>query len=281
MTEWSFTGPAGLRELLIRLHRDPERWRHDPEAAALVAHCADRYRPLARKYGQEPADAARAAFEILLAPATRWANDPWGVVTGAVRNTLQREHRAHGLLCGEEQARRLLRSPDRDVTRFADHMLLEFHPALQVPAEQEALVCAASGGQDERWRAQVVLAPDAAMQVAVEIFADCGWQPGHARQVLAAVCARTIEAGSRATAFEYLRRDVEAWAHLDLRQHQWTRVLTVVLGRQQRDRWNTDVGRGLLWRLIAGHTRDELLADEQVTRLLQGAAPRTLAASHG
>ncbi|MFH5823112.1 hypothetical protein [Georgenia sp. AZ-5] len=279
MTEWSFTSSAGLRELLIRLHRDPQRWRDDREAAALVAYCADRYRALARKYEQEPADAARAAFEVLLAPATRWANDPWGVVTSAVRHTLQREHRAHGLLCGDEQARHLLRSRDRDVTRFADHRLLEFHPALQIRLQLDAHG-AGSDDRDERWRAQAVLGPDAAVQVAVEIFVRCGWQADHARQVLAAVCARTIEAGSRATAFEYLRRDVEAWAHLDLTQHQWTRVLTVVLGSQHRDEANTDVGRGVLWRLIAGHTREEVLADERITRLLEGAAPRALEASH-
>lgn len=48
MTERSFRSSGGLRELLIRLHRDPQRWRHDPEAAALVAYCAERYRALAR-----------------------------------------------------------------------------------------------------------------------------------------------------------------------------------------------------------------------------------------
>src|SRR5690625_7248028 len=99
-----FTQASGLRRLLIELHRCPEGW-SGPEAQALLGYRAERYRGLARKYGQSGEDAATAAHEALTATATRWARDPWGAATTAVQRTLQAEHRAHRLQSGAERAR--------------------------------------------------------------------------------------------------------------------------------------------------------------------------------
>ena len=94
-----FENPEGLRALLIRLHESgPGAWRHDREAAELMRFTAARYRRLARKYGLDAWEVASAAFEVMLAPSTRNAANPWAVVTHAVRITCLAETRAEGML---------------------------------------------------------------------------------------------------------------------------------------------------------------------------------------
>lgn len=272
-----FMHADGLRRLLIELHRDPDGW-GGLEALELLSHCAQRYRGLARKYGQSGEDAATAAYEALTAPATRWAHDPWGVVTIAVQRTLQAEHRAHGLLCGAERARHLMHEAVHDVTRFADHALVEHDPALQVTDIDTDGDADDAAAVDDRAAESVPTVQ--ALADAVQVFAWCGWPADVARGALVLICSRLVEAGERRRAFEYLRRHPEGWAHLDLSQEQWTRVLTVVLGAPQPDLAATDVGRGLLWRLLAGQHLDEICGDPRVTGALATTAPLCLAADH-
>ena len=80
-----FEDSEALRALLTRLHEAGRgAWRHDPEAAALMEHAARKYAALARKHGQDPWEAASAAFEAMRGAATRRAEDPWAVITRAV-----------------------------------------------------------------------------------------------------------------------------------------------------------------------------------------------------
>lgn len=117
-SEPAFASSEGLRVLLTRLHQaGPGAWRKDPDAAALMVFTANRYAALARKYELEPADAAVAAFEAMLNDSTRTANDPWAVVTVAVRVTLIAEHRAQGLLTSTDRARRPQYSMFHDADR--------------------------------------------------------------------------------------------------------------------------------------------------------------------
>lgn len=270
----TFESESGLRSLLIDLHRQPERW-HGQEAQALLAYCADRYRALANKYGQSGGDAAAAAFEVLRAPATRWARDPWGVVTQAVRRTLQAEQRAHALLCGVEQARHLMHAPVHDATRFADRELLELNPVLWTAPEQDDVHDVQPAAPVfEGFRPTASVPPRTALSLAVRIFVDCGWPADAAQAALEHICSRLTQAGQRRRAYEYLRHDREAPAHLDLEPSQWTRVLTVVLGAPAPDLERTDVGRGLLWRLVAGQHRSEVAADPRVTTPLAQSAPQ-------
>ena len=271
-----FMHSSGLRDLLVELHRCPDGW-GGPEAEALLGYCAQRYRGLARRYGQSGEDAATAAYEALIAPATRWARDPWGVVTTAVHRTLQAEHRADGLLCGAERARHLMHEAVHDVTRIADHALVERHPAFHVTGID-------SDVEDSTATEDVTAAlvpPGVALDDAVRVFVVCGWPDDLARGALVLICSRLMAAGERRRAFEYLRRHPEGWAHLDLSQEQWTQVLTVVLGAQHPDLATTDLGRGLLWRLFAGQSREEICGDPAVTRVLAMTAPLCLEADHG
>ncbi|MFE5291398.1 hypothetical protein ACFQ8T_04400 [Isoptericola sp. NPDC056618] len=270
-----FTCAAGLRRMLIELHRCPAGW-DGPEAQELLSHCAERYRGLARKYGQTGEDAATTAYEALTAPATRWARDPWGVVTQAVQRTLQAEHRANGLLCGVEQARHLMHEPLFDAKRFAEH----------VSVERELTACGAH--VEDSLETTIGVEPVSARFVptasaladAVRVFSFCGWPADVAWGALELICSRLVEAGQRRRAFEYLRRHREGWAHLDLSQEQWTRVLTVVLGAPNPDLAATDLGRGLLWRLVVGQSREEICCDTRVTRALARSAPLCLEVRH-
>ncbi|WP_324654057.1 hypothetical protein [Georgenia sp. H159] len=268
-----FMHASGLRRILIELHRCPDGW-SGPEAQELLGYCAERYRALARKYGQSGEDAATAAYEALTAPATRWARDPWGVVTTAVQRTLQAEHRAHGLLCGAERARHLMHAPVHDVTRFADNLLLEQHPAFQVASIEDEDTTVTSD------MTAGFVPTGEALADAVRIFIACGWPADVARGALDLICSRLMEAGQRRRAFEYLRRHPEGWGHLDLSQEQWTRVLTVVLGAPHPDLAATDLGRGLLWRLLVGQRREEISSDQAVTTALATSAPLCLGAGH-
>jgi hypothetical protein len=102
-----FTRSEGLRALLNRLYEGgPGAWQSDPVAADLMAYSADKYGALARKHGLDPWEAASAAFDVMRTKAARTANDPWGVVTHAVRITCIAEERGQGLLCSVHQARR-------------------------------------------------------------------------------------------------------------------------------------------------------------------------------
>ena len=94
-----FETPEGLRALLIRLHdAGPGAWRSDRQAAELMRYTAERYRRLARKYGLDEWEVASAAFEVMLAPSTRNAGNPWAVVTRAVQITCIAEARASCVL---------------------------------------------------------------------------------------------------------------------------------------------------------------------------------------
>ena len=94
----------GLRALLKRLHAAGQRaWEHDPVAAELMAFAAEKYAALAHKHRLDPWEAASAAFDVMRTKAARTADDPWAVITHAVRITCIAEERGQGLLCSTHQ----------------------------------------------------------------------------------------------------------------------------------------------------------------------------------
>ena len=102
-----FTTGEGLRALLNRLAEGGEdAWVHDPVARDLMEFAADKYRALARKHKLDTWEAVTAAFDAMQYRSTREANDPWAIITHAVRITCVYEERAQGLLCSVHQARR-------------------------------------------------------------------------------------------------------------------------------------------------------------------------------
>jgi hypothetical protein len=276
-TRPSFTTAEGLRLLLVRLHYSgPAAWRHDQEAAELVAYTMDKYRALARRHGLEPADAAVAAFDAMRTRAVRTADDPWAVITRAVQLTLIYEARAHGLLCSTYQARRAGVSANHDAERFSDREsnLLDYHPAFHVSAEQDEIGEEPPAAEDESTNAFE------AADAAVALFVELGWPEATARGGIEYICARLIRTGSRLSAFESLRRDHNGRALLDLDQEAWLEVLRAVLGNQHPDRVHTAAGRGILLRLLIGHQIEELHADSTLADAITATAPEVTGSSH-
>ena len=257
-TEPAFTNPEGLRALLVRLHHaGPGAWRRDREAAALMAFAAERYAALARKYGQEPADAAVAAFEAMRTQATRTADDPWAVVTVAVRITLIAEHRANGLLTAADRARRAHYSVFHDAERFSDRQvaLAEYHPALHALPDHRADDADDAVGVVESTSRLLML---------------LGWPPATTRTSVEYICARLADIGDRHAAYEALRRDKALRANLDIAHESWIGLLRLTLGH----RTATGVLRhGVLARLLVGDTIAVLLADDDLVAAAVAARP--------
>lgn len=264
----AFKTSEGLRALLIRLHREGEgAWRRDPEATALMEYTAARYVALARKHGLDQWEAAGAAFDAMRTPAVRNANDPWAVITRAVQVTLIAEERANGLLCSPHQARRPQYSSFHDAERFSDreNPLIDYHAAFRVNPNSEV---DDNTTTDERPTGIV-----GAVEDAIALLSLLGWPERTARTAVEYICMRLIEAPSRASAAESLRRDHHARALLDIPSTSWHSLLRAILGNPDPDQTHTAVGRGVLLRLLIGEPLRSLLTDDDLVLLLGLAAP--------
>lgn len=253
-TQPSFGDAEGLRRLLVRLDRaGPGSWRTDPEAAALMTFCADRYAALARKFDQTPHDAATAAFEAMLYDSTMTAEDPWAVVTVAVRITLIAQHRADGMLTSSVRARRAEYSVFHDAERFSDRDTPpdRYHPAFQTKAHPTTETTA----ERRPW----VIAQTA------YILAKLGWPAGISRVMVTHVCARLVDIGDRESAYDRLRRDKTTRARFGLTHDDWIVLLKACLGDPCA---KGRLGEGLLACLLMDDDIADLLADPDVARAM-------------
>lgn len=244
-----FVCGEGLRAVLMRLHdAGPDAWRTDAEAGGLMRFCADRYARLARKFDQEPADAAAAAFEVMRNPSTMAAADPWAVVTVAVRITLIAQHRADGLLTSTNRARRAEYSAFHDAQRFCDREtgLVEYHPALQTTDDD-----------DEPYGSLWVVD-----QIAT-VLVSLGWPHRSTAAMVGHVCGRLADIGDRHAAYEALRHDQAIRVRFDISHDCWITLLRLCLGHPSR---RGRLRHGLLARLLAVDTVTDLLADTAVVR---------------
>lgn len=263
-----FEDSEALRALLNRLH-DAGRgaWRTDPDAAALMQHAAQKYAALAKKHGLDPWEAASAAFEAMRGAATRRADDPWAVVTRAVKVTCIGEERGNGLLCSVHQARRPRYSVFHDAERFSDreNPLTDYHPAFHVTPFTDTDEADAGPGS--------VVDVGSAVEDTITLFCLLGWEPETARAAVEYVTARLAEAASRTSAFEGLRRDRQARALLDLPGASWSTLLRIVLGAPDPALAHTNAGRGVLLRLLIGEPLRALLTDDDLVLAVGLAAP--------
>lgn len=263
-----FADSETLRTLLTRLHAaGAHGWEHDPDAETLMAYCVCKYGALARKHHLEPEDAMTAAFDAMRTTSVRNANDPWAVVTHAVRITLIAEERANGLLCSTHQARRPQYSAFHDAERFSDREtpLYEYDPAFHTTDPDIEV------DSDEEDAPTPV---GAAVADTIALFRLLGWPPDTARTAVDYVTGRLIHAGSRASAFENLRRDTHARAFLDLPHGSWIVLLKTILGTPTGIPGTAE--RGVLLRLLIGQSLTDLLADDDLILAIALAAPAGL-----
>ena len=262
----------GLRARLNRLHTAGRgAWEHDPAAAELMAFAAEKYAALAHKHHLDPWEAASAAFDVMRTKAARTADDPWAVVTHAVRITCIAEERGQGLLCSTHQARRPRYSVFHDPERLSDreNPLDDHHPAFHVTDthdEDHDPADPARGGSG-------VTSATAAVEDAITLLVLLGWPAGAARAAVEHVCVALTRVGNRHTAYETLRRDKHARALLDLPSRSWAVLLRALLGTPAAELAATSAGRGVLLRLLIGETLPVLLRDDDLVLTLSLAAP--------
>ncbi len=254
-TSSSFESPEGLRALLTRLHESgPGAWQSDREAAELMRFTAVRYRRLALKYGLDAWEVASAAFEVMVAPSTRNAGNPWAVVTRAVQITCGVETRAAGLLTSTGRVRHTDRIAGfHDAIRFAEREnLTDYHPAFSVNL---AIDDEDGSGDDDRARIAV------ALSAIVELFASTGWDAVLVADCVEHVAYRLADLTSRANAVEVLRRDHTVTALLGIPSRSWSALLRIVLRHPDRKHVGTPTGDGVLLRLLSGEPLDSLRCD--------------------
>ncbi|WP_313366548.1 hypothetical protein [Microbacterium sp.] len=269
-----FTTGEGLRALLNRLAEGGEdAWVHDPVARDLMEFAADKYRALARKHKLDTWEAVTAAFDAMQYRSTREANDPWAIITHAVRITCVYEERAQGLLCSVHQARRAHVSAFHDPERFSerDTALADYHPAFHTtdlrPSDLEP------EPRDSLGSAQACMSAGSAAEDAIAMLCLLDWPTDAARAAVEHVCGALMKAGTRQSAYETLRRDRHARALLDLPRRSWAALLKALLGNPHPAYVATSSGRGVLLRLLLGETLDLLLRDDDLILALALAAP--------
>jgi hypothetical protein len=250
-----FYDSEGLRRVLARLQAAGGlSWRTDPEASELMQYAAKRYAALAHRHGLDPWEAAAAAYDAMRAPSALRADDPWAIVTRAVQVTCIAEERAQGLLCSVHQARRRKISSYHDAERFSDrdHPLPEYHRAFRTdPVEPQ---------NDVSPLPEV----EPAIEDAIMLFTLLGWPSDRARSCVEYICSRLADSSSRPSAFESLRRDYSARAHLDIPQPAWMSMLRALLGNCDPLHAHTAAGRGILLRLLIGEPLRALLRDDDL-----------------
>lgn len=263
-TSGGYESPEVLRSLLIRLHdAGPGAWRGDREAAELMRYTAIKYRPLARRHGVDAWAVASAAFEVMLAPSTRNAGNPWAVVTRAVQITCHAEARAAGMLTSASKVRHTSRIVGfHDAVRFAEReRLADYHPAFTHYDD---------GDTDEsEHEARVV----ALLSATVALFASAGWDAALVAECVEHVAYRLADLSSRQRGVEVLRRDRTIPMRLGLPPRSWSALLRVVLGHPAPKHAGSPVGDGVLLRLLHGETLDALRGDEVLMKMIRAANP--------
>lgn len=269
-----YRSSEGLRALLRRLHSAGRgAWEHDPVVAELMEFAAQKYAALAHKHRLDPWEAASAAFDVMRTKAARTADDPWAVITHAVRITCIAEERGQGLLCSTHQARRPRYSVFHDAERLSDreNVLSDYHPAFQVTDrhhdEDDAPEAVQEGEQ--------ATTATSAVEDAITLLTLLGWPAGTARACVEHVCVALTRVGNRHTAYETLRRDKHARALLDLPGRSWAVLLRALLGSPHPALASTGAGRGVLLRLLIGETLPVLLRDDDLVLTLSLAVPGT------
>lgn len=229
-----------------------------------MRYTADRYRRLARKYGLDEWEIASAAFEVMFAPSTRNAGNPWAVVTRAMKITCGVEVRAAGMLISPSKMHHMSRFTGfHDAIRFAEREnLADYHPAFAVtPTTDEQ--------EDSGDRARVA----AVLSEIVGLFASAGWDAVLVTDCIEHVACRLGDLTSRANAVEVLRRDRAISTLLGMPPRSWAALLRIVLGHPAPKHAGTATGDGVLLRLLSGEPLDSLRCDTSLMAAIWAAKP--------
>ncbi len=228
-----------------------------------MRYTATKYRPLARKHGLDAWAVASAAFEVMLAPSTRNAGNPWAVVTRAVQITCHAETRAAGMLTSASKVRHTARIVGfHDAVRFAEReRLADYHPAFTHHDDGDA--------DESEHQARVT----ALLSATVALFASAGWDAAFVAECVEHVAYRLADLFSRQRGVEVLRRDRTIPILLGIPPRSWSALLRIVLGHPDPKHAGTPIGDGVLLRLLNGETLDSLRCDEALVKMICAANP--------
>jgi hypothetical protein len=87
------------------------------------------------------------------------------------------------------------------------------------------------------------------------------------------ICDALVHSGSRHSAHEYLRRDKQVLTLIDNPSTSWGVLLWVMLGKPEPMYAATNLGRGVLMRLLIGESVPLLLRDDELVEALVLATP--------
>jgi len=268
--EPSFTTSDGLRRLIQRLNTEaatprprleramrPEdrratlselaaRSELDRETADLFAYIVRKYAQLCRKWDRDPSDAALAAFEAMQGEYILNANDPWAIITVAVRSSV----------ISEAQSEKLLISPDR--ARQGD--TVDWDSPVRAGEHEEFLF----GLAPDLDKTELESPTWAHIhRVLTKLFTEFRWDRGVIDLAITYVLNRLIAAGDPGRAHEHLRRDLSMPAQLDMSTARWRAFLRLLF--DGRATASAPVRRGLLHRVALLDPRGDL--DELVEEL--------------
>jgi|GEM_PF-193246 len=255
-----FADSEYLRGVLIHLHNEgTDSWRTNPVANDLLEYLIDRFATLARKYGLEPDDGGSAAWEAIRQPSICTANDPWGQIVNSVQTTIRANHFANNALCSEQTAR----------AGGLENFWAERFSDRETPVWQYHRAFVSEDYRDDPNAGIHYRAADIAA-----MFIDLGW-PQSTYQAIAVVLHKLADTGSRASAYEALRRDYHMQVLVELPRRAWTTLLRLLLGNP-RDRHDvTDRGKGILLRLALGEAMLDLDGDTDLLNEILDYAPQT------
>lgn len=250
-----FADSETLRELIAILTATGT-WATSPVARELMLFTMRKYAPVAKAWHRDPADAGYAAFLAFRTPTTLAADDPWAVVTQAVRLQIAADEHADRLMTSSDKARRPSKRPTVEPIRAGhyEEFLYDIHPRDPVTEPED--------GTD---------AVEDVIRAAGVFFVVTGWPARTVEAAIEYICNRVTSLSSRDSAMDVLTADTALAYRLGYSDTQWAALLRLLIGVKATRR--RDGQPGILARLLLGDTVAELLHDEELMQVARRARP--------
>jgi hypothetical protein len=252
-----FADSETLRELIAVLTATGG-WVSSPVARELMLFTMRKYAPVAKAWHRDPADAGYAAFLAFRTPTTVAADDPWAVVTQAVRLSIAAEENADRLMTSSDKARRPTKRPMLEPIRAGhyEEFLYDIHPRdpQSVPDDAGDVV-------------------EEVIRTAGMFFVTTGWPAATVVSAIEYICNRITSLSSHDSALDVLTADTALAYRLGYSDTEWATLLCLLIGVKATRR--RDRGSGILARVLLGDSVADLLVDQDLVQASRQARPRT------
>jgi hypothetical protein len=251
----NFADSETLREVVASLTAT-DTWARSPVARELMLFTMRKYAPVAKGWHRDPADAAYAAFLAFRTPTTLAADDPWAVVTQAVRLSIAAEAHADRLMTSSEKARRPTKRPPSEPIRAGSYedFLFDIHPRDMFSDSDET--------ND---------AVERVVRSACVFFVINGWPARTVEVAVEYICNRITYLSSHDSAMDVLAADTAMAYRLGYSDARWATLLRLLIGTKPTRRRDSQIG--ILARVLLGDTIGDLLQDDYIVRRARDAAP--------